>query len=121
MGGVGWEAYRAEELGHVTDELGLVQRGRCKGGDDVRETDRARLRKLVLDLTAEGCDIARLPASKTDLVRRLRELGRDVEASRVEYGAGFSLGVGATGDVWIISGGRREGLFPIGAAGARGK
>lgn len=70
----------------------------------------------MLELTAGGCDLVGLPVSKTDLVRRLRELGCDVEISRIEYGAGFSLGVGATGDVWIISVGRREGLFPTGVA-----
>lgn len=65
----------------------------------VRETDRARLRELVLELTAGGCELGCLPANKTDLAGRLRELGRDGEASGIEAGAGCSLGVGTAGEV----------------------
>ena len=66
--------------------------------------------------------MAGMPRHKTGLVERLRELGRDDEAMRIEYGAGFSRYAGEGGVVWIIlrpsidsgslrSGGRRDQLF----------
>ena len=75
------------------------------------EGQRARLRRLVTELTDGGVHMAGMPRHKTGLVERLRELGRDDEAMRIEYGAGFSLYAGEGGVVWIISGGRREQLF----------
>ena len=75
------------------------------------EGQRARLRRLVTELTGGGEDLAGLPRHKTGLVDRLRELGRHEEAVRIENGAGFSLYAGDDGVVWIISGGRRERLF----------
>ena len=77
----------------------------------MKEIHRAALRTLVLELTAGGGDLRRLPAHKTGLVAQLRELGRDSDAERIEAGAGFSLGAGEDGQVWIISGARREPLF----------
>ena len=60
----------------------------------------------MLELTAGGRDLGRLPVHKKGLVARLRELGRDVEAERIERGAG------ERGQVWIIiSGVRREPFF----------
>ena len=75
------------------------------------EGQRARLHRLVTELTEGGTDMAGLPRHKTGLVERLRELGRDDEALRIEYGAGFSLYAGEGGVVRIISGVRREQLF----------
>ena len=75
------------------------------------EGQRARLRRLVAELTGGGQDLAGLPRHKTGLVDRLRELGRHEEAVRIENGAGFSLYAGEGGVVWIISGARRERLF----------
>ena len=66
------------------------------------EGQRARLRRLVIELTDGGPDMAGLPRHKTGLVERLRELGRDDEAMRIEYGAGFSLYAGEGGVVRII-------------------
>ena len=82
----------------------------------MKETERRRLRQLVRELTRGGRDLAGLPRSKTDLAGKLRELGRDGEARRIEYGAGFSFyaGEGEDGVVWIISGARREPLFDDG-------
>ena len=77
----------------------------------MNEGQRAKLRRLVTELTDGGADMAGLPRHKTGLVERLRELGRDDEAMRIEYGAGFSLYASDDGMVWIISGGRRERLF----------
>ena len=77
----------------------------------MREADRVKLRKLVLELTDGGQDLDGLPLHKTGLVVRLWELGRNVEATAVEGGAGFSRGAGEGGQVWIISVGRRERLF----------
>lgn len=62
-------------------------------------------------LTSGGRDLAQLPAIKTALAGRPGELGCDVETRCIEAGAGFSPGIGSSGAVWIISGGRREGLF----------
>ena len=78
------------------------------------EGQRARLRRVVADMTNGGADMARLPGHKTGLVERLRQQGRDEEADVIENGAGFSLYASDDGDdgvVWIISGGRRERLF----------
>ena len=72
------------------------------------EGQRARLRRLVAELTGGGHDLRGLPRHKTGLVDRLRELGRHDEAVRIENGAGFSRHAGEDGVVWIISGGRRE-------------
>ena len=77
----------------------------------MNEPGRARLRRLVTELTDGGANMAGLPKEKTSLVEKLRELGREDEAVRIEYGAGFSLYVGEGGVVWIISGGRSEPLF----------
>ena len=41
----------------------------------MREADRAALRRLVFELTSGGRDLAQLPANKTALAGRLRELG----------------------------------------------
>ena len=75
------------------------------------EGQRARLRRLVTELTGGGQDLAGLPRHKTGLVDRLCELGRLEEAGLIENGAGFSLYAGDDGVVWIISGGRRERLL----------
>ena len=76
------------------------------------EGQRARLRRLVAELTGGGQDLRGLPRHNTGLVDRLRELGRHDEAVRIENGAGFSLHAGEDAVVvWIISGGRRERLF----------
>lgn len=88
----------------------------------MNEPQRARLRRLVTELTDGGVHMAGMPRHKIGLVERLRELGRDDEAMRIEYGAGFSLYAGEDGVVWSIlrpsidSGslriaGRREQLF----------
>ena len=77
----------------------------------MNEPGRARLRRLVTELTDGGTDMAGLPKEKTSLVEKLRELGREDEAVQIEYSAGFSLYVGEGGVVWIISGGRSEPLF----------
>ena len=78
----------------------------------MKETDREWLRQLVLELTAGASDLSQLPAHKTGLVDTLRRLGREAEAQRIEYGAGFTLGAD-DGEVWIISGGRRERLLDL--------
>jgi len=85
-------------------------RGCLEGGKAMREANRARLRELVSELTGSGRDLSRLPGHKTGLAAELRRQDREGEAQRIEAGAGFSLGVDAEGDVWIISGGRRERL-----------
>ena len=77
----------------------------------MKKVQRVALRKLILELTAGGRDLGRLPVHKAGLVARLRELDRNVEAERIERGAGFSLGAGEGREVWIINGGRREPLF----------
>ena len=75
------------------------------------EGQRARLRRLVADMTDGGAHMAGLPRYKPGLVERLREQGRHEEADKFENGAGFSLYAGDDRVVWIISGGRRERLF----------
>ena len=76
------------------------------------EGQRARLRRLVADMTDDGAHVAGLPRHKTGLVERLREQGRHEEANLIENGAGSSLYAGDAGVVvWIISGARRERLF----------
>ena len=77
----------------------------------MQEQDRARLRELLRELTSDLQDLALMPASKLALIERLRDLGRGIEAERIEAGAGFSLVAVAGGRVEIISGGRREALF----------
>ena len=74
----------------------------------MQEEDRTRLRELLRELTNDLQDLALMPGSKLALVERLRELGRGIEAERIEAGAGFSLVAGDGGRVEIISGGRRE-------------
>ena len=74
------------------------------------EGQRARLRRPVSEMTDSGQDMVGLPRHMTGL-ERLREQGRHEEADLIENGAGFSLNAGDDGVVWIISGGRREGLF----------
>ena len=75
----------------------------------MREADRARLGELVSELTGGGRDMSRLPRDKTGLAEELRRQGREAEAQRIEMGAGFSLYL-ERGEVWIISGGRKERL-----------
>ena len=75
----------------------------------MREVERARLRQLVFEFTAGGRDLGNLPLHKQGIAARLREL----EASSIEAGAGFSLVIAEGGQVEIISGGRREGLLPL--------
>ena len=53
------------------------------------ERQRARLRRIIADMTEGGADMARLPRHKTGLVDRLREQGRHEEAVMIENGAGF--------------------------------
>ena len=53
------------------------------------EGQRARLRRLVTELTDGGQDWAGLPRHKTGLVDRLREQGRHEEAVMIENGTGF--------------------------------
>lgn len=77
----------------------------------MNEPGRARLRRLVTELTDGGAHLAGLPKEKTSLVEKLRDLGRESEALQIEYGAGFSLYADEAGIVWIISGGRSEALF----------
>ena len=82
----------------------------------MKESDRERLRELASELTDEGQDLARLPGHKTGLVVQLPRPGRDSEAKRIEAGCGFTLAVGADGEVEIISGGRRERLWLLSAS-----
>ena len=70
----------------------------------MREAERARLRQIVFEFTAAGRDPGSLPLHKQGIVARLRELGRDLEASSIESGAGFSLVIAEGGQVEIISG-----------------
>lgn len=79
----------------------------------MREVERARLRQLVFEFSAAGRDLGNLPLHKAGIAARLRELGRELEASSIEAGAGFSLVIAAGGQVEIISGGRREPLLPL--------
>ena len=72
------------------------------------EGQRARLRKIVTEMTKGGEHMEGLPRHKTGFVDRLREHGRHQEAVLIENGAGFSLSGSADGVVWIISGGRRQ-------------
>ena len=77
------------------------------------EVERARLRQLVFEFTAGGRDPGSLPLHKQGMVARLRELGRDLEADRIDAGEGFSLVIAEGGQVEIISGGQREPLLPL--------
>ena len=77
------------------------------------EVERARLRQLVFEFTAAGRDLGSLPLHKQGIAARLRELGRELEASSIEAGATFSLVIAEGSQVEIISGGRREGLMPL--------
>ena len=79
------------------------------------EVERARLRQIVFEFTAAGRELANLPLHKQGIVARLRDLGRELEASSIEAGAGagFSLVIAEGGQVEIISGGRREPLMPL--------
>lgn len=79
----------------------------------MREAERAKLRQLVLEFTAGGRDLGSLPVHEAGIASRLRELGRELEASSIEAGAPFSLVIAEGGQVEIISGGRREGLMPL--------
>ena len=80
----------------------------------MREGERARLRQIVFEfVTAGGRDLGNLPLHKAGIAARLRDLGRELEASILEAGAGFSLVVAEGGQVEIISGGRREALLPL--------
>lgn len=91
-------------------------------GTDVDERQRARLRRLVAELTDGGRELAGMPGHRTGLVERLREQGRHEEAALIKNGTGFSPYAGDNGVVWIIlrpstdsgslrSGRRREQLF----------
>ena len=79
----------------------------------MREAERVRLRQLVFESTAAGRDLGNLPLHKQGIAVRLRELGRELEASNIEARAGFSLVVAEGGQVEIIIGGRREPLLPL--------
>ena len=79
----------------------------------MREADRAELWKLVCELMDGGLT---LPGHKTGLAELLRKQGREAQAACIEAGTGFSLACVA-GDLEIISGGRRERLFPGDRAG----
>ena len=77
------------------------------------EVERARLRQLVFEFTAGGRDLGSLPLHRLGIAARLRELGRELEADRIDAGTGFSLVIAEGGQVEIISGGRREPLLPL--------
>ena len=84
---------------------GRLDNGMARGnsqGTDMDERQRARLRRLVAELTDGGRELAGMPGRRTGLVERLREHGRHEEAVLIKNGTGFSLYAGDNGVLWII-------------------